>query len=83
MRATVPTIGADAPAARYHRAQCRAIARATPTLAKGKRAMADLSKRYNHDGISFLAFTPGLSMPYCAHFSASQRGGEAGRAARH
>jgi hypothetical protein len=53
------------------------------TLARGKRAMADLSKRYNHDGISFLAFTLGLSMPYCAHFSASQRGGEAGRAVRH
>jgi hypothetical protein len=49
-----------------------------PDRAKGERAMADLSKRYDHDGISFLAFTLGLSMPYCAHFSASQRGGEAG-----
>ncbi len=30
--------------------------------ARGERTMADLSKRYKHDGTSFLAFTPGLSM---------------------
>ena len=54
-----------------------------PSRAKGERAMADLSKRYNHDGISFLAFTPGLQLPYCAHFSASQRGGEASSIVRH
>lgn len=38
--------------------------------------MADLGKRYEHDGISFLAFTPGRTVPYCAQFSASQRGVE-------
>ena len=43
---------------------------------------ADRSKRYNHDGISYRAFTRGLFMAVLRPFSASQRGGESGRVAR-
>ncbi len=45
---------------------------------------AGLSKRYEHDGLSFLAFTPAASLPYCAHFSVASRCGvEDGGAAMH
>jgi hypothetical protein len=43
---------------------------------------ADRSKRYNHDGISYRAFTPGPCMAVLRPFSASQHGGEAGLVAR-
>ncbi len=44
---------------------------------------ADRSKLYNHDGISYRAFTLGLFMAVLRPFSASQHGGEAGIVARH
>ena len=42
------------------------------------------SKRYNRDGMSFLAFIAGPSLPYCAHFPGPQSGdgGQEGTPAR-
>ncbi len=75
---TVPTISVGARRSRYHGNHGGHCDASFAVVVLGAIMRGTLDKRYNLDGISFLAFIAGPTLPYCAQ-KAGPWSGDGGR----